>query len=51
MVIHYSQPDDWEKMNALCLNTAQMTAGSYMYMDRKELCTEQQLRYLMVFVK
>jgi urocanate hydratase len=32
MVINYSQPDDWEKMNALGVSQyGQMTAGSYMY--------------------
>jgi urocanate hydratase len=52
MVIpNYSQPDDWEKMNALGVsNMAKMTAGSYMYIGPKELYTEQQLRYLMVSV-
>ncbi|WBX72515.1 urocanate hydratase [Tenacibaculum retecalamus] len=35
MVIpNYSQPDDWEKMNALGVSQyGQMTAGSYMYID------------------
>ena len=33
MVIpNYSKPDDWEKMNAVCVSQyGQMTAGSYMY--------------------
>jgi urocanate hydratase len=29
----------------------QMTAGSYMYIGPQGMYTEQQLRYLMVFVK
>ena len=32
MIPNYSQPDDWEKMNALGVSQyGQMTAGSYMY--------------------